>query len=402
MLQTDRMICRDEFLIDDPELLYLDGNSLGRLPRRTVEVMRDLVERQWGSRLIRGWGEGWLEMPTRIGDKIGRLIGARPGEVVACDSTSVNLYKLAHAVLAGTDRRRIVTDRANFPSDLYLLQGLARQFPGTEIVYADDEEPAAIEALLTEETAFLTLSHVAFRSGRLHPMARLTAAAHRVGAMTLWDLSHSAGALPIDLEGVGADLAVGCSYKYLNGGPGGVAYLYVRKAHQDRLVSPIQGWFGQRDAFAFDLEYAPKAGIERFLAGTPPVLSLAAVEPGVDLLLEAGIDRVREASLALTQRLVDGADRKLQPYGFVVLTPRDPEARGSHVTLVHPDAWRINQALIAEMKLIPDFRAPDGLRLGVAPLYNTESEMDVAIDRIAQVMEGRLYTHYAQEKTAVT
>jgi kynureninase len=393
---------RDRFTIDDPELLYLDGNSLGRLPKWTVEVMRDLVERQWGSRLIRGWGEGWLEMPSRIGDKIGRLIGAGPGEVVACDSTSVNLYKLAHAVLAGTERRRIVTDRANFPSDLYLLQGLAAQFPGTEIVYAEDEEAASIEALLDERTALLTLSHVAYRTGRLHDMERLTAAAHAVGAMTLWDLSHSAGAVPIDLEGTRADLAVGCSYKYLNGGPGGVAYLYVRRKHQETLRSPIQGWFGQRDAFAFDLEYAPKVGIERFLAGTPPVLSLAAVEPGVDLLLEAGMDRVRAASLALTKRLIEGVDSRLARYGFEVLTPRGAEHRGSHVTLGHPEAWRINQALIREMKLIPDFRAPDGLRLGVAPLFNVAEEIDLAIDRIVTVMEERRYETYGVSRSAVT
>lgn len=396
------MTFRDRFVIDDPNLLYLDGNSLGRLPHRTAEVMREVVETQWGRDLVRGWGNGWLTLPLRIGDKIAQIVGARPGEVIACDSTSVNLYKLAHAALTRTDRRRIVTDRANFPSDLYLLQGLASQFPGLEIAYADDESPEAIESLLDERTALLTLSHVAFRSGRLHDLGSLAAQAHAVGALTLWDLSHSAGALPIELEGCNADLAVGCTYKYLNGGPGSVAYLYVREKHQANLVSPIQGWFGQRDAFAFSTKYAPKAGIERFLAGTPPILSLAAVEPGLDLILEAGIDWIRQRSLQLTDLLMTGADTRLAEYGFDVLTPRAPNERGSHVTLTHPHAWQVNQALIETQNLIPDFRAPNGLRLGVAPLYNTEAEMEEAITRIQRVMASNLHLRYPEKPGAIT
>lgn len=393
---------RDRFVIDDPDLLYLDGNSLGRLPRRTVEVMRDVVENQWGRRLVRGWPEHWLALPTRIGDKIAQIIGANQGEVVACDSTSVNLYKLAHATLAQTKRRKIVTDRANFPSDLYLLQGLAAQFPGVEIVYADDEHPQAIEALLDEETALFTLSHIAFRSGRLHDLKRLTKSAHAVGALTLWDLSHSAGAVPIDLERANADLAVGCTYKYLNGGPGGVAYLYVRTKHQDKLVSPIQGWFGQQNAFAFNDRYTPKEGIERFLAGTPPILSLAALEPGLDLILEAGIDEIRRQSLTLTDLLIAGADEHLKEHGFEILTPRNPVERGSHLTLTHPQAWPINQALIETQRLIPDFRAPNGLRLGVAPLYNSPEEMKEAITRIQRVMTSHLHQNYPTQPGAIT
>jgi kynureninase len=233
-------------------------------------------------------------------------------------------------------------------------------------------------------------------------MARLTAAAHAVGAMTLWDLSHSAGSVDLEVEGAGCDLAVGCTYKHLCGGPGGIAYLYVRKEHQDRIVSPIQGWFGQRDAFDFNLEYAPQAGIGRMMAGTPPVISLAAVEPGLDLLLEAGMDRVRRKSLALTGRIIEITDELLRPFGFEVLTPRADADRGSHVTLTHPEAWRINQALIREMNLIPDFRAPDGLRLGVAALYNSFSEVEAAMTSIGIVMETRMYEKYPAQRAAVT
>jgi kynureninase len=396
---------RERFVIE-PEPIYLDGNSLGRLPRRTVEVMRDVVERQWGSQLIRSWNDGWREAPRRIGDKIGRLIGALPGEVVACDTTSVNFYKLAHAVLATTDRRRIVTDRANFPSDVYLLQGLAAQFPGTTITLlgseTGDTSAEEVEAALGEDVALLTLSHVGFRTGQLHDLARLAAAAHRAGALVLWDLSHSAGVVPVEVEANGADLAVGCSYKYLNGGPGGSAYLYVRTEHQERLRSPIWGWFGQRNAFDFGLDYTPGEGIDRFMAGSPAILSLSAVEPGVDLLLEAGIERIRAKSVAMTSLMIELVDARLHAYGFRVITPRDPNARGSHVTLAHPEAWRINQALIQEEKLIPDFRAPDGLRIGFVPLYNTFAEVEEAVLRIARVMETRAYERYGAERPAVT
>lgn len=387
---------RDAFVVRDPGLIYLDGNSLGRLPRRTAEVMREVVEGQWGERLIRGWGEGWIDLPARVGAKIARLVGADVDEVVACDSTSVNFFKLAWAALERTGRRRVVTDRANFPSDIYLLQGLS------EVEVTVVEDPSQLFAALDEDVAFLTLSHVEFRSGMLHDMAALNAAAHRVGAMTLWDLSHSVGAVPIDLEGSGADLAVGCSYKYLNGGPGAPAFLYVRRALQSEMRSPIQGWFGQRNAFAFDLEYEPADGISRFLAGTPPVLALAAIEPGLDLLIEAGMERIRKKSVAQSEMLIELADNLLVPLGFSIASPRDSARRGSHVLLAHPEAWRINQALIQEMNVIPDFRAPDGLRLGIAPLYNTFAEIIEAVHRIEIVVRERRFEKYSASRSAVT
>ena len=380
---------RDRFVLDD--LLYLDGNSLGRLPKATAAVMREAVETQWGGRLIRGWGEGWLEMPRRIGAKIARLVGAEADEVVACDSTSVNFFKLAHAALAATDRRVVVTNSANFPSDLYLLQGL-----GAEIRQVDSEDDEAIAAVLDDDAALLTLSHVEFKSGLRHDLAYLTDKAHERGAHVMWDLSHSVGAVPIKLGD--ADLAVGCAYKYLNGGPGAPAFLYVRRDLQEALRSPIQGWFGQRSAFEFGLDYAPAPGIGRFLAGTSPILALAAVEPGVDLLIEAGVERVGAKAAAQTAFLIEMAD----VLGLEVATPRDPQRRGSHVALRHPEAWRIAQALVAEEDLIPDFRTPDVLRLGVAPLYTRFVDLAEAMARIAEVVEKRSYESYGTHFEGVT
>lgn len=377
------------------DILYLDGNSLGRLPKATVERMRQAVEAEWGGRLIRSWGEGWLELPRRVGAKIARLIGAESDEVVACDSTSVNFFKLAHAALANTDRRVVVTNASNFPSDLYLLQGL-----GAEIRRIDSEDDDAILAALDEDVALLTLSHIEFRSGLRHDLGRLNEAAHAVGARVLWDLSHSVGAVQIELGD--ADLAVGCAYKYLNGGPGAPAFLYVRRDLQTRLTSPIQGWFGQRRAFDFGLDYTPAEGIGRFLAGTPPILALAAVEPGVDLLLEAGMERIDAKAAAQTEFLIELADARLTPLGFEVATPREPERRGSHVGLRHREAWRITQALVAEKDVIPDFRTPDVLRLGIAPLYTRFVDLVEAVERIAAVVESGSFKKYAGEIVGVT
>jgi kynureninase len=380
---------RDRFVVDD--LIYLDGNSLGRLPKATAERIREVVEQQWGERVICSWGEGWLDLPQRIGDKIGRLIGAKEGETIAADSTSVNFYKLVHAALSATDGRVVVTNSSNFPSDLYLLQGL-----GIEIRQIDSESDEAIAAALDDRTALLTLSHVEFKSGLRHDMKRLTDAAHAVGAKVLWDLSHSVGAVPIDIGE--ADLAVGCTYKYLNGGPGATAFLYVRKDLQEALRSPIQGWFGQQNAFEFGLNYSPAGGIGRFLAGTPPILSLAATEPGIDLLLEAGMDKVGEKAALQTAFLMEVADS----LSLEVITPRNPQRRGSHVAIRHEAAWPIAQALIAEKSVVPDFRTPDVLRLGIAPLYTRYADLAEAMKRIAEVIETRVYHAYSSEIGGVT
>ena len=399
---------RDAF-VHDGDVIYMDGNSLGRLPRATIERIGAAVEQEWGRDLIRGWHRGWYEAPQRIGDKIGGLLGAGPGQVLACDSTSTNLFKLTMAALAlRPDRRRIISDTLNFPSDLYIVQGCMDLLGGRhELQLAPSSDgisvdPAVLAALIDEQTALVTLSHVAFKSGFLYDMAAVTARAHAAGALVLWDLSHSAGALPIELDAWDADLAVGCCYKYLNGGPGAPAYLYVRRELQEQVRSPIWGWFGQRAPFAFGLEYQPAARIDRFLAGTPPMLSLLAIEPGLDMLLEAGVERMREKSIRLTEYAIALSDALLTPAGYALGTPRDAERRGSHVSVRHPEGYRINRALIEELGVLPDFREPDNIRLGLAPLTTSFADVWHTIERLRRTVEQRVYLRYPAERLAVT
>lgn len=393
----------------EPDMIYLDGNSLGRLPRATVDLTDDLVRRQWGGRLIRGWNEGWFELPERIGAKIARLVGAAPDEVIVADSTSVNLFKLVVAALrAQRGRMRIISDDLNFPSDLYILQG-AVDLLGSEheiaLAYSADGIHGPVEtilSLLDHNTALLTLSHVTFKSGFLYDMKALTAAAHAVGALTIWDLSHSVGAVPIDLNGSGVDLAVGCCYKYLNGGPGAPAFLYIRRDLQERLINPISGWMGQRDLFNFDLDYAPAAGLRRFLTGTPPIMSLALIEPGVDLVLAAGIERLRAKSIAQTEYLIELWQQRLAPLGYTLNSPRDPARRGSHVSLGHPAGLGIDLALINELNVLPDFRTPDNIRLGITPLYTSFRDIYIAVERLAQAVTEQRYLNYQSNRPTVT
>lgn len=363
---------RDRFVFADPELIYLDGNSLGRLPRATVERLQQVVVDEWGDRLISGWDQ-WLDLGLRIGDTIAdRIVGARPGEVAVADSTTVNFFRLAGAALdAVPARTAIVTDRANFPTDRYVLEGLAAQ-RGLSIRWLDPDpiegpRVAEVAAALDEDVALVTLSHVNYRSAAIADMAGINAAAREAGALTLWDLSHSAGAVPIDLDGSGADLAVGCTYKYLNGGPGAPAYLYIRTEHQDRLRTPIQGWFGQRDQFAMGPAFDPAPGIRGWLAGTPPVLSMSAVEVGIQLTAEAGMPAIRAKASALTELAVALHDAWLAPLGFSLGSPRAPDRRGSHVSVRRHDAKGLCTALI-DRGVITDYRAPDSIRLGLSPL----------------------------------
>jgi kynureninase len=306
------------------------------------------------------------------------------------------------------DRTRIVTDVLNFPSDLYILQGCMQTLGrGHELCLVPSRDGLSVDlddlfALLDERVALVTLSHVAFKSGFLYDAAAVTERAHQVGALVLWDLSHSAGAVPVDLDGWGADLAVGCTYKYLNGGPGSPAFLYVRHALQGEAMSPIWGWHGQRAPFAFDLEYTPADGVARFLVGTPPVLSLLALEPAVELVLEAGVDHIRNKSIRLTEYLVDLIDVLLAPLGFVLGSPRDPTRRGSHISIRHPEGYRISQALIEEMNVLPDFREPDNIRLGLAPLYTRFVDLWTAVDRIRQTVEAGRHLRHSPQRTTVT
>ncbi len=400
---------RDRFVIYEPDLIYLDGNSLGRLPQATAVLLDDLVQRQWGQRLIRGWNEGWMDLGARIGGKIARLIGAQPEEVIVADSTSVNLFKLVVAALRANPKRyKVITDDLNFPSDLYILQGALKLgerpfrlqiLPSPDGVHAPMEE---LLAAIDQDTALVTLSHTAFKSGYLYDMTTVTQKAHGVGALVLWDLSHSVGAVPVNLQQAGADLAVGCTYKHLHGGPGAPAFLYVRANLQEKLTNPISGWMGQQNMFNFALDYAPAPGLRHFLTGTPPVLSLAAIEPGVDLVLEAGLEAIRAKSVQQTEYLITLWQELLAPLGFHLNSPPNPDRRGAHVSLGHVAGWRINQALINEMQVIPDFRHPDNLRLGLAPLYTSFHEIWTAVARLRAVVEENRYEKYSHEHHNVT
>jgi kynureninase len=373
---------RDRFVHED-ERIYLDGNSLGRLPVATRARLAALTA-EWGERLVGGWPE-WIDAPTRTGDLIAELIGAAPGEVVVCDSTTVNLFKLAGAAL--DDRGgggALVTDRGNFPTDRYVLEGIAAQ-RGLELRLFDGEPDAATLPCAAGDV--VVLSHVGYRSGALADLAGLQAAVRERGATLIWDLSHSAGAVPVDLRAAGAELAVGCTYKYLNAGPGAPAYLFVAAALQERLRSPIWGWFGQADQFAMERDYDPLPDIRRFLAGTPPVLGLAAVEEGVRLTAEAGMPALRAKSIELGALAVALHDSWLAPLGFELASPRDPARRGSHVSLAHPQAWQVTRALIERADVIPDFRGPDAVRLGFAPLYTRHVDVWDALDRLRGLVE---------------
>ncbi|MEM7797625.1 MAG: kynureninase [Chloroflexota bacterium] len=397
---------KDRFVITDPDLIYLDGNSLGRLPKETKTMMNDLID-QWGDRLIRFWSQDHFNIARDLGNKMAKLIGASEGEVIIGESTSVNMYKLFIAALEiQKGRTRIVTDNLNFPSDIYVLDEINRMLGNShsvEIVESTDAMTGpvdAIKALLDEDTALLTLSGTVFKSAYNYDMAEINAAAKAAGVLVVWDLSHSVGSVPIDLNGTGADMAIGCTYKYVNGGPGAPAFLYVHKDLQEKLRNPIAGWHGRKNQFDFGLDYHPKDGIERFFSGTPDAFSMAPIGVGVDMLLEAGMDRVRAKSVEQTEYLIGLWEAHLKPYGFTLNSPRDPEWRGSHVSIGHSEGWRINQSMINDMNIIPDFRAPDNIRLGIAPLYTTYSDLHEAVMRIKRIMDEKLYEKYTVEASA--
>jgi len=361
---------RDRFELGDGDRIYVDGNSLGRLSAGAREALSEAVD-EWGTRLVTGWHD-WVDLPTAVGDELGAAaLGAAPGQVLACDSTTVNLYKLAGAVLAA-HAGAVVVPADDFPTDRYVLDGLAKAH-GRELRMLESDPVAgpATDAVAraAHGAALVVLSHVNYRSGALADMPALTRAVQTAGALVLWDLCHSAGAVDVGLDAAGADLAVGCTYKYLNAGPGSPAFLYVAAPHQGSLQSPIQGWFSQADQFAMGPRYEPVAGIGRFLAGTPPVLGLAAVRAGIAVLAEAGMAAVRRKAAAVTALAIDLHDERLAGLGFTLGTPRDPDARGAHVSLRHPDAWRVCRALIEHANVVPDFRHPDSIRLGLPPLY---------------------------------
>ncbi len=396
---------RDRFVLDEG-LVYLDGNSLGRLPRATRDRLRHVVEVEWGEELIRGW-DRWIELAREAGDLLATgVLRVRRGTVALADSTTVNLYKLAAAALdARPERRTIVTDDDNFPTDQYVLQGLAAARGIRLRTIASDLDagvslPAVREAL-DDDVALVCLSHVAYRSGAVADLVEITRAVHAAGALVLWDLSHSAGAVPVPLARAQADLAVGCTYKHLNGGPGAPAFLYVRADLQRELRQPIWGWFGQRDQFAMAGTYDPHDGIERFLVGTPPVLGGYAALEGIRITADAGIAAVAAKGRALTGYAIDLHDAWLAPHGFALASPRAATRRGAHVTLHHPRAGQICQALKAA-KVIPDFRTPDRLRLGPAPLYTRFVDVYEGLHRLREIMTSGAYTQFPEARSRVT
>jgi kynureninase len=394
---------RDEFVFEAGGPLYVDGNSLGRLPHRTRALLADVVD-EWSTALVRGWHE-WIDLPVEVGDLLAEhVLGARPGEVLATDSVTVNLYKLGRAVLAArADRTVVVTDIDNFPTDRYVLEALASEL---RVIEADPVEgPTAAdveEACAGGDVGLVSLSHVAYRSGARADLPAITAAAHAAGALVLWDLSHSAGVVPVGLEEHGVDLAVGCTYKYLNAGPGAPAFLYVRARLQEELRTPIRGWFGQRDQFAMGSPYEPADGVLRFLAGSPQVLGLVAVKAGAELVAEAGIDAIAAKAGALTSYAIELHDEVLAPLGIEVGTPRDPGRRGAHVSLRHPEAWPICRALIERAGVVPDFRGPDTVRFGFPPLYTRFADVREAIERLQRVVEREEYREVDASLTRVT
>jgi kynureninase len=387
-------------------LLYLDGNSLGRMPRETPGAIARVVEEEWGRGLVGSWSS-WIGLSTSVGDRLAQgVLGARPGEVLVGDSTTVNLFKLLHAAIDVRPGRDVVVSCADdFPTDRYVAASVARS-RGLELreVPADLDagpDPDLLGAALDDRAAVLVLSHVAYRSGALADLAGITSRARDAGVLVVWDLSHSVGSVPLQLAASGADLAVGCTYKYLNGGPGAPAFLYVRRELQESLRSPIAGWFGAREQFEMGPVYEPAEGIERFGAGTPPVLGLAAADVGARITAEAGIGRLATKGRALGELVVALADAWLAPHGVVLASPRDPDRRGGHVTLAHPQAWQLTQALIAR-QVVPDFRTPDRVRLGPAPLYTRFVDVWDALDRVRDVLASGEQERFPAQRARVT
>lgn len=388
---------RDRFTLPDG-VIYLDGNSLGALPRATPAAVARVVEQEWGEGLIRSWNSaGWFEAASRIGAKIAPLVGAAPDEVIACDSTSVNLFKLIAAALAMRPGRKVIlSEPGNFPTDLYMIAGLEAQGLATRRLAPREQLAQA----LGDDVALLMLTHVHYKTGAMHDMAALTRAAHEAGALVLWDLSHSTGAVPVDLNGAGADFAVGCGYKYLCGGPGAPAFAYVAARHHADLAQPLTGWFGHAAPFAFSDDYAPAPGIERLLCGTSPVLGLAALEVGVELIAEIGVERLYRKSQALSEFFL--ACLGDLGVSLDLVKSASSDARGSQLSFRHPDAYAICQALIAR-GVIGDFRDPDVLRLGFAPAYLRFADMAAAARHLAEVLaSGEWQRAEFRQRAAVT
>lgn len=403
---------RHRFMIPDPSMIYMDGNSLGRLTSAAITSLDEEIRYRWGDRLIRSWNESWYSKSLDLGDRIGELLGAEPGEVIISDSTSVNLYKLAWAAIhyqAG--KNNILTDDLNFPSDLYILEGLTSQNPPWKVSLAKSADGLTVcmnelEDAFDDGTGLVCLSHVAYKSSFKYDITEVTRLAHKKDTLILWDLSHSAGVVPIDLKASQVDMAIGCTYKYLNAGPGAPAFLYIRKDLQEQLQNPVQGWFGARDPFAFSTTYSPAKGLRKFLTGTPPILSMSAMEEALSMIRKAGIDNIRKKSEAQSEYMVSLVERWLVPLGCRLGSPQEVSKRGSHISITHNEAYRINQAMILPPEgmpvIIPDFREPDNIRLGIAPLYTSYQEIFDTIGRIRDIISQKSYLDYSNDRKGVT
>lgn len=405
---------RDRFDLP-PGVVYLDGNSLGALPHATIERVREVVEQEWGNGLIRSWNAAhWIDLPRRVGGKIAQLIGAAPHEVICADSTSVNLFKVLATALrlqasrpqvSLAERNAIVSERSNFPTDLYVADGLIDLLGrGHELELVEFENVADA---IDDRTAVVMLTHVNFKTGAMHDMAALTQRAHHAGALIVWDLSHSAGAVPVNLDAAHVDFAIGCGYKYLNGGPGAPAFAFVASRHlaaiaDDAYAQPLAGWLGHRAPFDFDHEYKPAASIDRFAVGTPSIIALAALEAGVDTVLAAGTDALREKSISLTELFIGLVEEHCDGLGLRLASPRSAEHRGSQVCFSHAHAYAATQSLI-KRSVIGDFRAPDILRFGFAPLYVSYADVWDAVQALRQVLaSGEWQQTEHQTRASVT
>ncbi len=389
---------RDEFLLPEG-VVYLDGNSLGALPRAAGERARTVLEEEWGRDLIGSWNKNhWFELPTRIGDKISELVGGGAGGCVATDTTSINVFKALGAALRiqqedRPERRVVISERENFPTDLYMAEGLIEFFGGAdgagyELRLVDGEEELA--AALGDDAAVVMLTHVNYRSGAMWHMDRVTRLAHEAGALMVWDLCHSAGAVPVDLTAADADFAVGCTYKYLNGGPGSPAFVWVSPRHLDRAVQPLSGWWGHRRPFDMAVGYEAGEGVSRFLVGTQPILSMATMEVGVDIALSVDPRLLREKSLALTSLFIRLVEERLADHPLTLITPRDEESRGSHVSFRHPEGFAVMKALI-ERGVIGDYREPEVLRFGFTPLYVGFADTWDAVETLRRVLDEGIW-----------
>ncbi len=391
----------DDFSLPEG-MIYLDGNSLGAMPKVAMARAKQVIENEWGVDLVKSWNKaGWFNIVEKLGDKVATLIGAKKGEVIYCDSTGLNVYKLVAVGLdIRSDRKKIVMEGSNFPTDNYMVQGLVKQLDkGHEIVFAEGSD---ILASITEDVAVVCLTHVHYKTGFLHNMKEITAKAHDVGALVVWDLCHSAGALPVDLNGCNVDMAVGCSYKYLNGGPGSQAFVFVAERHHGKAAQPLTGWWGHAEPFGFERNYRPRKDIRQFSTGTEPVVALSMMEIGLDIFMRADMNEIRKKSLKQTDLFIQLIEERLDGHGFSLATPKDHDSRGSQVSIHCENGFAIMQALIAD-NVIGDFRAPDIMRFGFTPLYVSYVNVWQAVESLKNIMETAAWKRDEfNQKNAVT